>query len=755
MSGITGFNQTSGNFDISGSGTFSTGTGAVDLNGAVTAATTVDVGNALSVAGTNSNVSSTAYFEGGITTGSSSLPGTATGPYTFDADGDSDETAWTFDSPQGGGLLGSGNNGYWNHETGGSPSSNVGPTSGQGGNPDGYVFTEGSTPGALGDVFTMTNNSTFDASDGISIEFYWNQRGDDNTAVLTVQTNEASAGWVTRGTYGGGDLASGATQAWNYENLDLGGGVVSDPSTEVRFVVTFPATGTAWHNDFGLDTITITEKGEYVYSDNVIEGYNANNTSDVDLLALRSDVGMVGNVVFRVDSDGDVFSDGTNNISNGADIAEKYRNNDNAEPGDVVYFIDNRTVAKTTSQFQKGLAGVVSSDAAIVLDAGVDGVPVGLKGRLPTKVSIANGAIEKGDYLTSGPDGRAVKAVQSGTALGIAMEDATQDSLIDVFVGLTYYVEESRYGIPAEGLEFSGQFIDIDVNSISTNGTIRLTSEGELVNISGISLVDGGIDNNYSGLRSVGNVLGAWNIDAKQLTLSADDASDHVLKVEHGESNALIVGGDGALGLTLNSDEAFEVSDRDGVDLFSVNTNGGIVQIGNTQPDPSAVLFILSRQNTKEDPVGVNGAQYYNEYLQKFRCYEDDEWVDCITSVLSEYVIANNIQDWKLGNEDNELPGKPRTWVDFRRIKEQRIVMSISNHSTVGAECRLQYQRTINEWEDVGESIEINETGTLKTNWEPIEDALSESEEVQLRVVCDSGDGLEPIGLSAVRIQVR
>jgi hypothetical protein len=41
LSGITGFTQTSGNFAMSGTGTFSTGTGAVSLNGAVTASSTL------------------------------------------------------------------------------------------------------------------------------------------------------------------------------------------------------------------------------------------------------------------------------------------------------------------------------------------------------------------------------------------------------------------------------------------------------------------------------------------------------------------------------------------------------------------------------------------------------------------------------------------------------------------------------------------------------------------------------------------
>ena len=78
-------------------------------------------------------------------------------------------------------------------------------------------------------------------------------------ATVQVQTNENGAGWVTRGTYAenGPDVNSGGTQVWNQETLDLTG-LISGSSTQLRFLVTFPSSGTAWHNDFGLDTITIT-----------------------------------------------------------------------------------------------------------------------------------------------------------------------------------------------------------------------------------------------------------------------------------------------------------------------------------------------------------------------------------------------------------------------------------------------------------------------------------------------------------------
>jgi len=53
LSAITGFNQTSGNFAMSGTGTFGTGSGAVNLNGATTITTATNSANALTVNGTS------------------------------------------------------------------------------------------------------------------------------------------------------------------------------------------------------------------------------------------------------------------------------------------------------------------------------------------------------------------------------------------------------------------------------------------------------------------------------------------------------------------------------------------------------------------------------------------------------------------------------------------------------------------------------------------------------------------------------
>ncbi len=46
--------------------------------------------------------------------------------------------------------------------------------------------------------------------------------------------------------------------------------------------------------------------------------------------------------------------------------------------------------------------------------------------------------------------------------------------------------------------------------------------------------------------------------------------------------------------------------------------------------DTTGTLLVLDTKTDSGDPDGINGAMYYNSDAGKFRCYEDDDWVDCI-----------------------------------------------------------------------------------------------------------------------------
>ncbi len=196
----------------------------------------------------------------------------ATGLYTFDTQAGTDADAFLYSGPLDTNavlLYDLNTDRRWCHEVDATTSQNVGPSSGAGGNPDGYIYIETSSPTAFNDVFHLEKEAvandgtsiTYDASNqDITVSFKTNQRGNDNDTLCELQTNENGAGWVTRATFGGPSdpdkvLTSGA-QIWSARVVDLTG-LISDASTRIRWQLTLPASGTTWHNDYALDEILI------------------------------------------------------------------------------------------------------------------------------------------------------------------------------------------------------------------------------------------------------------------------------------------------------------------------------------------------------------------------------------------------------------------------------------------------------------------------------------------------------------------
>lgn len=156
--------------------------------------------------------------------------------------------------------------------------------------------------------------------------------------------------------------------------------------------------------------------------------------SNIDLFRVISDVGGVNNVKAKITSDGDLFLDGsitassTTINSGNADLAEDYNVLDNAQEGDVVVLTGGVDVLKSAFPYQKSILGVISENPGIKLSSGPEGnflnpKAVALAGRVKVKVSLENGPIERGDFLTSSSiSGAAMKATRPGPTIGKALE---------------------------------------------------------------------------------------------------------------------------------------------------------------------------------------------------------------------------------------------------------------------------------------------------------------------------------------------
>jgi len=193
------------------------------------------------------------------------------GPFTFDdaGSGDVDEFLYTDPLATDATLPQAANTARrWCWTDIDTVSSGVGPEFGVGGDPDGYLYNEMSSPGAFNDEFYLEFDTTLDASSNdIVVNFRTCQRGNNCDATCVVETNENGAGWVERGTTFGGSgdpdkVGTNVAQIWSVRSVDLTG-LISHASTRIRIKIVAASAGTSWHNDYGLDEI------EFVGTDQV------------------------------------------------------------------------------------------------------------------------------------------------------------------------------------------------------------------------------------------------------------------------------------------------------------------------------------------------------------------------------------------------------------------------------------------------------------------------------------------------------
>lgn len=123
-----------------------------------------------------------------------------------------------------------------------------------------------------------------------------------------------------------------------------------------------------------------------------------------------------------------------------ADLAEWYTSDAIYEPGTVLVFGGTDEVTTTNIYADSRVAGVVSTDAAYIMNAGLKdsrAACIALQGRVPVKVL---GRIRKGDMLTTADQpGYATKAIDPklGTIIGKALEDKdyVEAGIVEVAIG--------------------------------------------------------------------------------------------------------------------------------------------------------------------------------------------------------------------------------------------------------------------------------------------------------------------------------
>lgn len=342
-----------------------------------------------------------------------------------------------------------------------------------------------------------------------------------------------------------------------------------------------------------------------------------------------------------------------------------------------------------------------------------------------------------------------------------------------VLPGLVYADEHGYKHVNYEGLsiytlkgvsELSkkiNSFGDATLNSLKTGGELRLTNTGALQNINGLSLssggasIVGGLSNNGGGITAAGAITGVTSLSARSIQLEADGSSNLLTLTKDG-SGVFTVFNSGALQLKLDSENAFNVKSANGDNVLNIDTLTGKIKIGSGN-NGKTILFVLDTKSDAGDPPGVNGAQYYNSHLNKFRCYQNNRWQDCLQTAYSEYAIVSERQAWQQPTATTEFPGQNQTWIDFSNANQARLLINMSVAAAANATCTLEYAVDGNnpQWTSLftGGTIEIDSTGALKSDWLQIDDAAKQ--EVLVRVACQGGNGVVSPEFTSIRAQVR
>src|SRR5258708_2047382 len=159
------------------------------------------------------------------------------------------------------------------------------------------------------------------------------------------------------------------------------------------------------------------------------------NQSDVAVFQLN------GQNLFRFSASGDAYTQtGGAWNAGGADVAEYFPTNDDTlEAGDLITISQDSAdglVEKTKRSYDDNLVGIITTAPGVKLgsdDLGnVEKQPVALVGRVPVKVSLENGVIHKGDYLTSSSiPGVAMRATEPGRVVAMALADFGDSDVTD------------------------------------------------------------------------------------------------------------------------------------------------------------------------------------------------------------------------------------------------------------------------------------------------------------------------------------
>ena len=180
----------------------------------------------------------------------------------------------------------------------------------------------------------------------------------------------------------------------------------------------------------------ITTAGQVVATGNVTGG-NLITAGLVSLSSItKTGSNGVGNIGSSTSTFNTIFAKATS--AQYADLAEKYVADTEYAPGTVVVFGGAKEVTVSSTDADRAVAGVVSTNPSYIMNSGLEAeyvATVALTGRVPCRVT---GTVRKGDLMVSAGYGlaRAEQDPRVGTVIGKALENHEgTEGVIEVVVG--------------------------------------------------------------------------------------------------------------------------------------------------------------------------------------------------------------------------------------------------------------------------------------------------------------------------------
>jgi hypothetical protein len=108
-------------------------------------------------------------------------------------------------------------------------------------------------------------------------------------------------------------------------------------------------------------------------------------------------------------------------------------------------------------------------------------------------------------------------------------------------------------------------------------------------------------------------------------------ADNFIVQDANGGHQSLAINSSGAAAFSnnTNSTTAFQIQNATGTALLTADTTNSSIHIGSSTGSSTPVLLFLANKNTADDPIGDEGALYYNSTLGSFRCFYSGFWHNC------------------------------------------------------------------------------------------------------------------------------